>query len=169
MLSECAYAAAYRAFQMLNTAGDQRLPVTVTGQAAPTVPITVFATTHSAGSAVGSKGLQLFATNFYPVSIQGIATLILLMLQIVGVNRIVVRLFLTSRKLVLQNTQNFPTQQLWRSPSRIFPQQSRPHSEHRFHSAINGTHLIACVSRWLFRLTTNRLFRVRLRAHEFSL
>ena len=45
-----------RAFQMLNTAGDQRLAVAVTGQASENVPITVFATTHSGGSRVGAKG-----------------------------------------------------------------------------------------------------------------
>jgi hypothetical protein len=64
--------------QMLNTAGDQRLPVAVTGQPQPchnrtnsmcessNVPITVFATTHGSGSSAGAKGLQLFASNFYP-------------------------------------------------------------------------------------------------------
>jgi hypothetical protein len=61
---------AYRAFQMLNTAGDQRLPVKMSGQewspSPDTTPITVFATIHSAGSTVGAKGLQLFASNFWP-------------------------------------------------------------------------------------------------------
>ena len=61
---------AYRAFEMLATAGDQRLPVKVGGQewspSPDTTPITVFATTHSSGSAVGAKGLQLFASNFWP-------------------------------------------------------------------------------------------------------
>lgn len=61
---------AYRAFEMLNTAGDLRLPVKISGQEwSPTpdsTPISVFATVHSAGSKVGSKGLQLFASNFWP-------------------------------------------------------------------------------------------------------
>ena len=62
---------AYRAFEMLNTAGDQRLPVKIIGQEhSPTpdaTPVTVFATTHSAGSTVGAKGLQIFASNFWCV------------------------------------------------------------------------------------------------------
>ena len=61
---------AYRAFELLNTAGDQRLPVKITGQewspSPGTTPITVFATTQSAGSSVDTKGLQLFASNFWP-------------------------------------------------------------------------------------------------------
>jgi hypothetical protein len=61
---------AYRAFQMLNTAGDIRIPVKVGGQEwSPTpesTPITVFATIHSGGSTVGAKGLQIFASNFWP-------------------------------------------------------------------------------------------------------
>jgi xylan 1,4-beta-xylosidase len=61
---------AYRAFEMLNTAGDQRLPVNVSGQewspSPDTSPISVFATTHSAGSTVGANGLQIFASNFWP-------------------------------------------------------------------------------------------------------
>lgn len=63
---------AYRAFEMLNTAGDQRLNVTLSGQpdvfgdGGQAIPITVFATTHSGGSRVGTQGLQLFASNFWP-------------------------------------------------------------------------------------------------------
>ena len=61
---------AYRAFEMLNTAGDQRIPVKLSGQewspSPQTTPITVFATTHSGGSKVGAKGLQIFASNFWP-------------------------------------------------------------------------------------------------------
>lgn len=55
---------------MLNTAGDQRVAVKISGQEwSPTpdaTPITVFATTHGGGSAVSGKGLQLFASNFWP-------------------------------------------------------------------------------------------------------
>jgi len=61
---------AYRAFELLNNAGDQRLPVTIKGQESSpspqSTPITVFATTHSGGSVVGAKGLQIFASNFWP-------------------------------------------------------------------------------------------------------
>jgi xylan 1,4-beta-xylosidase len=61
---------AYRAFEMLNTAGDQRLPVNISGQewspSPDTTPITVFATTHSSGSTAGAMGLQIFASNYWP-------------------------------------------------------------------------------------------------------
>ena len=60
---------AYRAFEMLNTAGDRRLPVSMSGQewslTPDATPISVFATTDS-GSTVGAKGLQIFASNFWP-------------------------------------------------------------------------------------------------------
>jgi len=64
---------AYRAFQLLNGAGDQRIPVVITGQdpvlggpPSQTTPVTLFATTHSSGSTVGAKGLKIFASNYWP-------------------------------------------------------------------------------------------------------
>eukprot|EP01047_Picozoa_sp_COSAG01_P076218 COSAG01_NODE_13314_length_1603_cov_1.805186_3_plen_103_part_01 len=63
----------YRAFEMLNTAGDQRLNVTLSGQqpvfgdGGQATPITVFATTDSGAAVSGARGLQLFASNFWSV------------------------------------------------------------------------------------------------------
>ena len=60
---------AYRAFEMLNTAGDQRLNVTLSGQSSvfgdggQATPVTVFATTSDTDTP--TKGLQLFASNFW--------------------------------------------------------------------------------------------------------
>lgn len=74
---------AYRAFQLLRDAGDARLPVHTAGQALLSSPISVWATVDSnassaprrggggGGGVPGTRGLQIFASNFWPEALAG--------------------------------------------------------------------------------------------------
>ena len=62
---------AYRAFQLLKDAGCARLPVRTTGQALPSSPISVWATVNASAAKTGTRGLQIFASNFWPEALGG--------------------------------------------------------------------------------------------------
>lgn len=60
---------AWRAFQLLHQAGDQKLNVSVTpSPASAQTAVTAFATTVSGGGGRPLNGLQIFTSNFWPSS-----------------------------------------------------------------------------------------------------
>lgn len=56
----------WRAFQLLHKAGDEKLNVSVAAVGGKETAVTAFATTVAGGSGVGLRGLQIFASNFWP-------------------------------------------------------------------------------------------------------